>query len=134
MAELRPLRGIHYNPDLVRLGGVLSPPYDVIGPAQQEALYARNMRNAVRIELGMDYPDDVPGEHDRYTRAREHIDSWLKLGVLVRDPEPAFYVNAHEFATPGGEALTRHGVFGLVAVTDWEESEPLQQLHWRPLV
>lgn len=114
---------MRYNPDLVRLGGVLAPPYDVIAPAQQEALYARNMRNVVRVELGIDYDDDVAGERDRYTRAREHIASWLKLGVLVRDAQPSYYVNAHQFAAPSGDSLTRRGVLGLVPAVPWEHSE-----------
>ena len=123
MAELEPLRGIRYNPDLVKLGAVLAPPYDVIGADEQDALYGRNMRNAVRIELGKDYGDDVAGERDRYTRAREHLDSWLKLNVLVRDEQPSFYVNTHEFQDHNGVAQTRHGVLGLVAAEPWQRSQ-----------
>ena len=45
MARVRPFRGIRYNPELVRLGGVLAPPYDVIDDAQRDALYGRDLRN-----------------------------------------------------------------------------------------
>ena len=113
---------MHYNPERVRLGGVLSPPYDVIGSEEQEALYGRNLRNVVRIELGREFTDDVPGERDRYTRARDHLESWLKLGVLVRDPAPAYYVTSHEFELPTGGTATRRGVFGTVASMPWDRS------------
>jgi uncharacterized protein (DUF1015 family) len=123
MADLRPFRGLHYSPDLVQLGGVLSPPYDVISPLQQEALYGRNMRNIVRVELGKEYEGDVPGERDRYTRAHEHLQAWLRLGVLVRDSTPALYASSQEFETPAGERATRRGVFGLVPAVPWAGSQ-----------
>ncbi len=122
MADLRPLRAVHYNPELVKLGGVLSPPYDVIDDAQQETLYGRNMRNIVRVELGLEYDDDVSGERDRYTRARDHLESWLQLSVLVRDPQPAFYVSAQEFLSPSGGTSTRRGVFGRIPALPWDRS------------
>jgi uncharacterized protein (DUF1015 family) len=123
VADLRPLRGVHYNPEHVKLGGVLSPPYDVIDATQQEQLYGRDMRNIVRIELGLDYDDDVVGERDRYTRAREHLESWLKLGILVHDPVPSLYVSTHEFSLPSGDTVTRRGLFGGVAAVPWDRSE-----------
>jgi uncharacterized protein (DUF1015 family) len=123
LAALGPFRGLRFNPELVKLGGVLSPPYDVIDPAAQEALYSRDMRNVVRLELGLDYEDDARGVRDRYTRAREHLESWIALGILECDPEPAFYVSTHSFTTPAGVELTRRGVFGLVPAAPWERSE-----------
>ena len=61
MADVRPLRGIRFNPDVVHLGGVLAPPYDVIDDAQREELYGRDLRNIVRVDYGQDLPDDRPG-------------------------------------------------------------------------
>ncbi len=121
MADVRPLRGIHFNPSLVKLGGVLSPPYDVLTPAQRDALYARDMRNVVRLELGRDYDDDTPGGSDRYSRARDHLESWLTLGVLVQDATQSFYVSSHEFA--GAGSARRLGLLGTVAAAPWEQSE-----------
>src|SRR5579864_8817191 len=95
MAEVRPFQGIRYNPEHVRLGGVLAPPYDVISPVQLEELYGRDLRNVARIDFGMSYAGDEPGSSDRYTRAAEFLSSWLDLGVLVRDSQPSLYITDH---------------------------------------
>ncbi|HVB13138.1 MAG TPA: DUF1015 domain-containing protein [Candidatus Dormibacteraeota bacterium] len=102
MAEVSAFRGIHYEPAVVQLETVLAPPYDVIGPQLQLELYGRAMQNVVRIELGRDFDDDVQGERDRYTRARDHLDAWLEQGVLVQDAQPSVYVHRHSFRPPGG--------------------------------
>ncbi len=123
MACLRPLRGIRYNPEHIRLGGVLAPPYDVISPAQREELYGRDLRNVVRIDFGLPYPDDVAGRSDVYTRATAHLGSWLELGILVRDEQPGLYLVAHEFVAPDGTSQRRLGLVGRVPALPWERSE-----------
>jgi uncharacterized protein (DUF1015 family) len=117
---VRPFRGLRYNPEHVRLGGVLAPPYDVISDAQRDALYGRDLRNVVRIDFGAEYPDDVPGRQDRYTRAAHFLTSWLELGVLVREPSPVLYVHDHEFLLPSGETRHRRGILGIVPAEAWE--------------
>ena len=123
MARLHPLRGVRFNPEHVRLGGVVAPPYDVISPAQREALYGRDLRNVVRIDYGRAYPEDVAGRNDVYTRAAAHLRSWLELGILVRDERPGLYLVAHEFVTPEGMARRRLGLLGRVPALPWERSE-----------
>ncbi|MGH7704876.1 MAG: DUF1015 family protein [Candidatus Dormibacteria bacterium] len=102
MARVSAFPGIHFQPQLVALESVLAPPFDVIGPELQLELYGRAMQNVVRIELGRDFDADVPGERDRYTRARDHLRVWLQEGVLVQDPEPSLYIHRHSFRPPGG--------------------------------
>ena len=53
MADVRPFHGIRYNPERIDdLSLVICPPYDVISPSGQDALYRRHPRNVVRLELG----------------------------------------------------------------------------------
>ncbi|MDQ6846993.1 MAG: DUF1015 domain-containing protein [Candidatus Dormibacteraeota bacterium] len=123
MADVRPLRGIHFNPDLVHLGGVLAPPYDVISETQREELYGRDLRNIIRIDFGRQLSGDEPGVNDRYTRAAEHLEAWLAIGVLVRDPGPSFYVTEHRFPAPDGTDRIRRGLIARVRATAWENSD-----------
>ncbi len=97
---LQPFAGIHANPQHLDLGDFVCPPYDVLTPVEREALYGRGMRNIVRIEAGLDYPGDQPGIRDRYLRAKDHLESWMALGILLPDPEPCFYVVRHTFPVP----------------------------------
>ena len=125
VARVHALRGIRYNAAHVRLGGVLAPPYDVITPAQLDALYGRDLRNVVRIDCGMAYDDDVPGENDRYTRARDFLESWLSLGILTEDPAAALYVADQEFTAPEGGVAHRRGLLALVPARPWDARELL---------
>ncbi len=52
MADVRPLRALHY--DLDRVGDpadVVSPPYDVIDPQQRADLAARSPHHVVEMDL-----------------------------------------------------------------------------------
>jgi uncharacterized protein (DUF1015 family) len=113
---------VRYDPAHVDLGAVLAPPYDVISPRQQAALYATDLRNIVRIDFGRDEPGDRPGVEDRYTRAAGHLLAWLDLGILVADARPAVYVADHDFVAEGGVRRTRRGVYARVAALPWERA------------
>ncbi len=123
MATVRPFAGTRYNPEHVKLGGVLAPPYDVISDERREELYGRDMRSIVRIDYGLRYPDDIDGVRDTYTRAELFLRSWLELGVLVRDDPPGFYVVDHLFHDPGGGERRRRGLLATVAAVPWEDSD-----------
>src|SRR5258708_5559953 len=125
MARLRPLRGVRFDPAVVGFGSVLAPPYDVISQTQQQELYARDLRNIVRIDYGAALPGDVAGRDDQYTRARGHLESWLQLGILHRDEQPSLYVVDHEFLGADGVRHVRRGVLGRVPAARWEDSEVL---------
>jgi uncharacterized protein (DUF1015 family) len=123
MATVQPFAGTRYNPEHVKLGGVLAPPYDVISDAQREELYGRDLRNIVRVDYGVSYPDDVAGVDDRYTRAASFLTSWRELDVLVRDDPAGFYVVDHFFRHPDGTDRRRRGLIATVGATPWQSSD-----------
>jgi uncharacterized protein (DUF1015 family) len=117
MAVVRPFRALRYDPR--RSGGlstVLSPPYDVIEPDEQERLYQASPHNIVRLILGKQSPDDTQTDN-RYTRAARDFDAWLQAGVLRRDAAPAFYLVEHQFEADGA-AHTRLGFLAVLEFTD----------------
>jgi len=110
-------RGIRYetkqSPDL---SSRLAPPYDIISPAMQAELYARDECNFVRIELPAQSQAETE-TNNRYTRAAEAIRGWLARGVLTRDNRPALYVLEQEFELD--ERLwRRRGVVALVRLPE----------------
>lgn len=112
MAEISPLTPLRY--DLARLGAglaqVVSPPYDVISSQERAALAARDPHNIVHLIL----PEG--DSESRYANAGALLARWVEQGVLVRDPEPAFYRLDQTFAPPGGggTTITRRGFLALV--------------------
>src|SRR5580698_4289056 len=123
MAAVQPFTGTRFNPEHVKLGGVLAPPYDVITPAQRDELYGRDLRNIVRIDWGITYPGDIEGVDDQYTRAASFLTSWLDLGILVRDSPAGFYVVDHTFEHPDGGERRRRGVLATVGAKPWQSSD-----------
>ena len=52
MAEIQPLRALHYDPSTTGgLQDVVAPPYDVIDAEQRAELAQRSPYNVVRIDL-----------------------------------------------------------------------------------
>ncbi|MCL6504873.1 MAG: DUF1015 domain-containing protein [Pirellulales bacterium] len=109
MPEIQAFRAIRYNLGHVgSLSDVTAPPYDVIDPTLQEALYKRHPANVVRLILNRDEPGD--DEHNnRYTRAARFFRNWQKEGLLATDPVAAIYVY-HQHFTWEGRELVRRGV------------------------
>ncbi len=103
MAVVKPFRALRYDPARVGdLGAVVAPPYDVISPAQQEALYARSPWNVVRLIL--------PREPEPARAAAATLRAWVDAGVLARDAEPALYFYSQEFSLADGSRHRRDGV------------------------
>ena len=99
MACILPFRGISYNPHKIGdFGKVVAPPYDVISPQDQEALYQRHPWNVVRLILNKETPEDHPGDN-RYTRSAALYSAWQKEEILVRAPQPRFYFLQEEFSS-----------------------------------
>src|SRR5438876_12045872 len=119
MAEILPFRGVLYDPAKVGdVTAVVSPPYDVIGPDEQAALYDRHPCNIVRLELGREHPGDGP-QDNRYTRAKRCLDAWLRDGVLRRDGRPAIYLYAAEYRLRSGAVRTMRGFLSLVKLEEF---------------
>ena len=68
-----PFEGTRFNPEHVKLGGVLAPPYDVITPAQRDELYGRDLRNIVRIDYGSHLPTTTSKASTISTRAQRRF-------------------------------------------------------------
>ena len=120
MADIRPFRGVRYNPSLVKdLAQVICPPYDIISPQVQAELYRRSDLNFIRIEYGRELPQDKDTDN-RYTRSSATLRKWLEQGVLKADDKPCLYIDDHQF-TLGGKTCRRRVVNCLVKLEEWDK-------------
>jgi uncharacterized protein (DUF1015 family) len=113
--RIRPFRGHRYAGAATDLSKVVAPPYDQISTETQERLYAMSPTNIVRVTFGR----DAAGV-DKYARAREVLEDWLRDGVLARDAEPAVYPY-HQTYTVDGARITRRGFIALGEVSDYAD-------------
>ncbi len=111
MPEIRPFRALRYDPDVVGdVAAVVSPPYDVISPAEQATLLARHPKNVVRLDLPAEELGDEPD--DRYRRAARTLAAWRSDGTFHKDPRPAVYVYEQVYRLPGSDdERTQRGFF-----------------------
>ncbi len=93
MATIKPFRAVYYNQEKVKnLSRVICPPYDIISPRKQEYYHDLDTHNFIHMDLGRDIPGD-----DKYLRAANYFEQWLKDSVLVADAEPALYFYSHQY-------------------------------------
>jgi uncharacterized protein (DUF1015 family) len=116
MADVQPLRALHYDLDVTgQLDYVAAPPYDVIDPEQRAALAARSPYNVVHIDL----PEPAREGANPYERAAHLLESWRSTGAVVRDDTPALWELSQEYRTPDGGLHVRHGFFARVRVQEY---------------
>ena len=120
MADVQPLRALHYDPVVVgSLADVVAPPYDVIDASQRAELVARSPYNVVAVDLPQGEGGQDSGGRDIYTSASELFESWQLQGALARDREPALWAQTQDYTGPDGETRTRRGFFCRVRIEDY---------------
>ncbi len=119
MPDIAPLKGLLYSQKLISdMSEVITPPYDVISPEEQEMYHDRHPYNMIRLILGKNKPGD--NEHNNwYRRAAATLEAWRKEGVLVLDPGLAFYDYEINYREPTDLAKTRQGFICLVRLEDF---------------
>jgi uncharacterized protein (DUF1015 family) len=118
--DLRPFRGIAYDPTHVDdLFALLAPPYDVISQQEREIYYRQHPHNVVRLIYGRDEAGDT-ADDNRYTRAANYLQGWLRQGVLRRDSAPSMYLCAEQYLLPDGTQRERQGLIALCRLEPYE--------------
>jgi uncharacterized protein (DUF1015 family) len=109
--RFEPFRPLRYDAERAPLCEVTAPPFDVVAAAERDRLAAGHPYNVVHIDV----PADVPCE-DRFGRAAARFATWVREGVLVRDPEPGYTICRMSFRDRRGRTRTISGVVGALEV------------------
>jgi uncharacterized protein (DUF1015 family) len=124
--KVRAFRALRFSPESIDdLAAVVSPPYDVISPAEQRTLLDRHPRNVVRLDL----PEVEPGEEpdDRYRRAARTLAAWRSDGTLHKDPRPSLYAYEQVYQLPHDGAERRQiGFFGRLLLEPLEPGSAIR--------
>ena len=108
MPDIQAFRGLRYDLGHVgSLSDVVAPPYDVIDPDLQTALYKKHPANVIRLILNRDEPGDDESSN-RYTRAARFLKNWRREGLMQTEGDPAVYIYYQIFRV-GDKQLTRRG-------------------------
>lgn len=119
MAEIKPFESVHYGPDYSNtLKSLITPPYDVISPEQQDSFYNSHPFNVIRLVLGKQFINDTP-ENNRYSRASSTLKQWMRDKVLIRKSKPCFTLYQMDFKEPNEKRKKIDGIVGLLKVEDY---------------
>ncbi len=92
VANIKPFKGYRYNGEKVGdISTAIAPTRYNISEDEKSRLYEMNEYNAVRIFDGVTCDDDTE-DNNKYTRAAEYLNDWIKEDILVRDDEEAIYL------------------------------------------
>jgi uncharacterized protein (DUF1015 family) len=129
MADIQPFRGVLYNTQRVKPAEVLTQPYDKITAEMRERYLKLSPYNLVRIELGKEEAGDSETTN-KYTRARDLYQAWLRDGILRRAAKPALYYLEQDFKAPDGSGTrTRKALIARVRLHRWDEGVVLPHEH-----
>jgi len=112
MADVQPLRAIHYDPAVAgTLSDLVAPPYDVIDDSRRAELAARSPNNVVAV--------DLPVGEDPYAEAARVWQRWRDEGVVVEDSSEALWPLEQEYRAPDGRRLRRRGFLCRVRIEEY---------------
>jgi len=89
---VRPFRALRPRPEHAQ--AVIAPPYDVVSYEEALAMVEGHPSSFLHISRPeIDLPQGTDPHSDAvYARGAENLARLTALGVLVRDPAPAFYI------------------------------------------
>jgi len=105
--SLAPFRALRPVASGAALAARLSPPYDVINPAERARLLSIDPDNVVGVIL----PE---GGEEGYAQAAAQLDQWVADGAYAADPRPSIYV----YEMSGAEGHPTRGLVGAVELRD----------------
>jgi uncharacterized protein (DUF1015 family) len=125
MAQVKPFRGLRYNPEkFCDLSDVITAPYDRIHEPEQAEYYEQSAFNFTRIIQGLPTLKD-DADNNVYTRARSYMQNWQAENILIRDPQPALYVIEQRFLTTDGKEHVRRGLTVALELSNFDEGTVL---------
>ena len=120
MTTILPIKGVRYTHEAgPNFKELVTPPYDVITPEQQENYYKKNAQNIIRLEYGKILPGDDE-TNNRYTRAAETFREWMDQEILIQEEEEAIYLYEQHFIYDNQHHM-RQAIFCGVGLTPFSE-------------
>ena len=127
MADVRPFRGLRFNPaKSAAVGDELCPPFDGISTEQREQLLSQSPHNVVRLEL----PKPKTEGADVYAQSASQLQEWIDGEVLIREEDPTYYLMQEDYTEASG-SYQRLGIYAAVHIEEYERGVVLPHEHTR---
>jgi len=118
MLDVKGFRGFCFDRNkLGALDDIITPPYDVITPAERAGLVQRNPHTMARLIL----PEEEGGL-SRYEVAARDFEAWIAAGILRQDEADSMYLLRQTFHDPEGRECVRKGFLAVAKLPEPGES------------
>ncbi len=104
MALIKPFRGILYNSEKVNIAEVIAPPYDVISPELQAALYKKHPCNVVRLILNRNRKEGEPMIEPQVFETDDEAYNCGRLLAVLAETQ----AKAHDYKLEGSGVAERY--------------------------
>jgi len=128
MVEMKPFKGIQYDKNKVKeMEKIITQPYDKIDDEMREKYYENSEYNFCRLIL--------PKEENRYEKAAERLENWMREKILEKEEKPGIYVYYQDFEVLGRK-YTRKGFISALKLHPFEEKIvlPHEETHKGPKI
>lgn len=127
MSIIKPFQAL--RPTTENAKRVACVPYDVVYESEVRQFIASNSLSFLRVTRAeAEFPEGSATPHEIvFERARQNLENFIKDGILVKDPERAFYV--YQLVA---ESHTQTGLVGCVAIDDYESGHVKKHEKVRP--
>jgi len=124
MVDIRAFRAWRYDCQVAgSLETLIAQPFDDISEADQEAYYAINPYNIIRLEYGKTFAEDDES-NNRYSRAAADFTNWREKGVLKLDDLPSHYPYVQQY-TIDNQTFCRRGFLTTIMAVGYENGKVL---------
>lgn len=124
MPDIRPFRGLYFNPSRIPLEEVVAPPYDKITPSLHQELLDQTPLNAVRLTRVK--------EGDSYSDSAALLEMFQREGAVQCDENPCLYIVAQSFKDPLGLMKHRTGVLAACKLEEFRGGAVIPHLKTLP--
>ncbi len=128
MTLIRPFRALRPAPG--RAGEILAPPYDVLSSAEARQRAQGKPWSFLHIskpEIDLD-PAIDPYDPAVYAKAAENLARMIAAGVVIRDPEPCYYI--YRLSAPG---CRQTGLAAVASLADYYSNRIRKHEHTTPV-
>ena len=123
MVNVKPFKAYRFDESKAgKLANLVAPPYDIIKGDMIDRLQSLSEYNMAWITKNKPEEGDTPTSN-QYTRAKGHLDKWIRQGILKQDDTDSFYVYGQDFEIDGKQ-LFRFGFIGLIELEEFAKKAP----------
>src|SRR3954453_4802153 len=126
VTDVRPFTALRPLPQLAHK--VAAPPYDVVEADEARVIIESAPDSFLRVTRpDADPSNTADGEDEQHERGAFALQELVRRGVLVREPQPAFWVYRQQV-----RSRVQTGIVGLASVADYDNGVIRVHEHTRP--